>query len=396
MPEANIPKGWKSDKIENCVEILDNKRVPLNKSERAKIQGDIPYYGATGQVDSINDFIFNEELILLGEDGAPFLDISKNVAYLIKGKSWVNNHAHVMKGAKGILENKFLLYFLNSFNYKNFVNGTTRLKLNQSRLKEIPISFPITTLQEKIIAEIEKEFSRLDESREELRDVMKKLSLYRKAILREALETREGWEEKEIGEVCEIVRGGSPRPIKEYLTEEADGVNWIKIRDATKSGKYIFTTNQKIKPSGLGKTRTVEKGDIILTNSMSFGRPYIMETKGAIHDGWLLLKQNKFIDKNYLYWILKSDNLFRQFSMTAKGSAVKNLNIDRVKLCKICYPKSLFIQQKIVSKIEAKFSIIDTTEKEVMKSLKKIQKLYKGILKSAFEGKLVKEVEAKS
>jgi type I restriction enzyme S subunit len=101
----------------------------------------------------------------------------------------------------------------------------------------------------------------------------------------------EGWQWKTLEDVFLIERGGSPRPIKSYITDADDGINWIKIGDATKGdGKYIESTEQKIKPEGLKKSRLVEEGDFIMSNSMSFGRPYIMKTKGAIHDGWLLMR----------------------------------------------------------------------------------------------------------
>src|SRR3990167_2376017 len=98
-----------------------------------------------------------------------------------------------------------------------------------------------------------------------------------------------GWQTKRLEEVCEIARGGSPRPIESYFTDSPDGINWIKIGDAKEGEKYIYSTEQKIKPEGLSKTRLVKEGDFILSNSMSFGRPYIMKTKGCIHDGWLVL-----------------------------------------------------------------------------------------------------------
>ncbi|MCB0854523.1 MAG: restriction endonuclease subunit S, partial [Bacteroidetes bacterium] len=144
--ENGLPEGWVIRKIENVTDILDNMRKPVNAKERAKRQGEIPYYGATGQTGWIDDYIFNEELVLLGEDGAPFFDKSKDVAYLINGKSWVNNHAHVIRAKKGITTNGFILHFLNHFDYQGFVGGTTRLKLNQGNLKKIP--FPLPPLPE--------------------------------------------------------------------------------------------------------------------------------------------------------------------------------------------------------------------------------------------------------
>jgi type I restriction enzyme S subunit len=97
------PRGWVSAELGDLVEVLDRFRVPVNAEERAGRQGKIPYYGATGQVGWIDNFLFDEELVLLGEDGAPFLDPQKPKAYTIRGKSWVNNHAHVLRGRRGVL-----------------------------------------------------------------------------------------------------------------------------------------------------------------------------------------------------------------------------------------------------------------------------------------------------
>ena len=102
-------------------------------------------------------------------------------------------------------------------------------------------------------------------------------------------EIPESWEWVRLGSVLEIARGGSPRPIQQYLTTEPDGINWIKIGDTDKGGKYIYKTKEKIRPEGVTKSRMVHSGDFLLTNSMSFGRPYILKTDGCIHDGWLVL-----------------------------------------------------------------------------------------------------------
>ena len=153
-------------------------------------------------------------------------------------------------------------------------------------------------------------------------------------------------------ELFEIKRGGSPRPIEKYFTEDPDGINWIKIGDVAEGEKYITATKQKIKPEGLSKTRLVEPGDFILTNSMSFGRPYIVGINGAIHDGWLVFKQkNENLNKDNIFIILSSDLVKVQFEQSATGGVVKNLNIDLVKNVKIPLPP-LSIQEEIVAEIE--------------------------------------------
>ena len=147
----------------------------------------MPYYGATGQVGNIDTHIFDEELVLLGEDGAPFLDPAKHKAYLIRGKSWVNNHAHVLRGKSGLL-NAFLLYQLNCLDYRPYVSGTTRLKLPQGTMKQIPLLVPTEDEQHRIVAEIEKQFTRLEAGVAALKRAQANLKRYRAAVLKAACE----------------------------------------------------------------------------------------------------------------------------------------------------------------------------------------------------------------
>ena len=115
-------------------------------------------------------------------------------------------------------------------------------------------------------------------------------------------EIPDSWRWTKFANICEIARGGSPRPIEAYLTNAKNGINWIKIGDTEKGGKYIYSTKEKIKPEGISKSRYVKAGDFLLTNSMSFGRPYILKTDGCIHDGWLVINDDfKVFDQNFLW-----------------------------------------------------------------------------------------------
>lgn len=192
------------------------------------------------------------------------------------------------------------------------------------------------------------------------------------------------WPIKKLGEVCEIARGGSPRPIQNYLTEDSAGINWIKIGDATSSDKYIFNTKERIKKEGLRKTRLVESGDLILTNSMSFGHPYIMGTSGAIHDGWLLLRPCKEVWSEYLYYFLSSNGVYDEFSRLAGGAVVKNLNSKSVATVEIPLP-SLFEQKKIVARLEKMFGKIKEAKRLRAEAQEATQKLLSAELHKIFE-----------
>lgn len=167
-----------------------------------------------------------------------------------------------------------------------------------------------------------------------------------------------------LGDVLEIVRGGSPRPIHHYFTEDPDGLNWIKIGDVPAHGKYITSTAQKIKPSGLSKTRTVKPGDFLLSNSMSFGRPYIVKIHGCIHDGWLALTDRQGAWRtDFLYHLLRNDFVQQQFLSAAGGSTVKNLNTEIVSRVVVPLP-NLDDQDELVARFELPAEAIRAIETE--------------------------------
>lgn len=168
-----------------------------------------------------------------------------------------------------------------------------------------------------------------------------------------------------LGEVCIIERGGSPRPISSYITDELDGVNWIKIGDAESDSMYINNTKEKIKLEGMKKSRFVKKGDFILSNSMSFGRPYILNIDGCIHDGWLLIRDNNNIfDKKFLYYSLSSPIVNMQFKKSAVGGVVNNLNSDIVRKTNVPFPP-LEVQKHIADTLDKTQEIIDGHKKQL-------------------------------
>jgi len=193
------------------------------------------------------------------------------------------------------------------------------------------------------------------------------------------------WLEVALGDVLEISRGGSPRPIQEYLTDSEDGINWVKIADATRSEKYIYSTLQKIKREGISRSREVFSGDFVLSNSMSFGRPYIMRTDGCIHDGWLLLSKvgNNF-DEDFLYNLLNSDYVQRQFESLAAGSGVRNLNIEVVKKVKVKIPK-IEVQRELASVINEFDNFIIKLTKQINSGLDLRQALRSDLLSGDHE-----------
>lgn len=186
-PEDRLPAGWVRTTLEFIVAILDGQRVPVNASERATRTGSVPYYGATGRVGWIDKPLFDETLVLLGEDGAPFLDKTRPVSYVISGQSWVNNHAHVLRALLDI-NSSLLRHQLNTVDYRPFISGTTRMKLSQAPMRRIPLLLPAAAEQSRIADALDELFSDLDAGVAALERARKKLKLYRASVLKAAVE----------------------------------------------------------------------------------------------------------------------------------------------------------------------------------------------------------------
>jgi len=193
-----------------------------------------------------------------------------------------------------------------------------------------------------------------------------------------------GWPKASLEELFEIARGGSPRPIDDYITDDPDGINWIMIGDTVAGGKYITSTKKRIRPEGARRSRAVKPGDFLLTNSMSFGRPYIMRTSGCIHDGWLVLSPRRDdVEPHYFYALLGTQAVYAEFARRAPGATVKNLNIDLVRSVTVPLPP-LPTQKKfaaIVASIEGGASTFT-------RSLAELDALFTSLQECAFRGEL--------
>ena len=193
-----------------------------------------------------------------------------------------------------------------------------------------------------------------------------------------------GWPTNTLEDLFEISRGGSPRPIDDYITESPDGVNWIMIGDAHEGSKYITATKKKIKPEGAKRSRSVKLGDFLLTNSMSFGRPYIMRTSGCIHDGWLVLSPRKSnVVPDYFYSLLGSRALYTEFSRRAPGATVKNLNIGLVRSVVVPVPPEAK-QREFADRVSA----IEGLTVPFQRSLDALEGLFASLQQRAFRGEL--------
>ena len=392
-------KKWKYVSFCEAVDICDTQRKPINSKERAariegKAQSDLyPYFGATGQVGFIDDYITDGEFVLLGEDGAPFLNTFAEKAYIITGKAWVNNHAHVLR-SKG--NNKFLCYYLNHFNYKGYVSGTTRLKLTQAQMKRIPVATPPIEEQNRIVARIEELFSGLDNGVETLKKTKQQLAVYRQAVLKEAFD-RAGEKKVPLKQIIEKPRYGTSKKCSydtgehtipvyripninyqqgtishddlKYATFAQDEFDSLRLREGD---ILIIRSNGSV--SLVGRSAVVADGDI---HGLFAG--YLMRLR--IKDGVGILPQylNLYLDTHYARWQIEQ--------MAKSTSGVNNINSEEI--CRINLPVcDVELQEEIIQEIESRLTVCESISKTIDTALQQAEALRQSILKQAFEGRL--------
>lgn len=188
------------------------------------------------------------------------------------------------------------------------------------------------------------------------------------------------WKEKTLGNLSAVVRGGSPRPIDGFLTTAANGLNWLKIGDVDKEAKYVTRTEEKVRPEALNKTREVNPGDLILSNSMSFGRPYLMKIRSCIHDGWIAITElSELVGREYLYYLIFSSNSQSYFLNNAAGGGVLNLNAEIIRALPVVYPSQP--EQQIIADCLSSLDALITAQSQKIDALKTHKK---GLMQQLF------------
>ncbi|MCL4339159.1 restriction endonuclease subunit S [Patescibacteria group bacterium] len=390
---------WKNYLLKDCVDILDNQRVPVNSSDREKRQGKIPYYGATGLVGWIDDFLFNEELVLVGEDGAPFLDKSKPIAYLINGRSWVNNHAHVLRAKNGMTNNWFIKYYLDYFDFTDFVGGTTRLKLNQSALKNIPIKLPSEEVQEKITTTLKKATSFIEQTKLKISRARNIITKFRQAILSAAITGKltEDWREKNnkkiddwgkgiLGDFINNFQNGLS---KRYANEGQETVvlRLADIRNYETQTEHV----RKIKMSLKEKEKyKLNKEDILIIRVN--GSPQIVGNfilireinDWAYCDHFIRIRLKSNISSAFLLYFSQLDEVRNYINQNMVSSAGQNtVNQEMIKNISLHLP-TYDEQIEIVKIIQEYFSIANQAEKQIESAETRVSKLTQAILAKTF------------
>ena len=367
---------WEENKIIEKCSISTGKNNTQDKNE----DGKYPFYVRSPIIEHSHKYLYDEEAVLTVGDGVG----TGKVYHYVNGKYNLHQRVYRIYDLKEIFGQYFYYYFSNNF-YSRVMSMTAKTSVDSVRLEMIAnmdISYPKLDEQTKI----GNYFQQLDKLIEEKEKKYQKLKQFKKAMLdkmfpKNGANTPEirfedfsgEWEKRKFGECVLIQRGGSPRPIENFITNDENGINWIKIGDVSKGSRYITKTKEKIIPEGERNSRRVYKGDLILSNSMSFGRPYIMAIDGCIHDGWLLIRdEKKIFNLEYLLQLLSSDYMINQYKALASGGVVINLNSELVQSTTI-YTPTLEEQTKIGNYFQTLDKQIDLQNKEIEK-LKNIKK----------------------
>ena len=400
MSNNKIPIGWKVETIDDCCMILDSKRIPLNSYEREKIKGNIPYYGANGIQGFINKHIFNENLILLAEDGGNFGEYqNKPIAYLISGKSWVNNHAHVLKN-KSDYNLKWIFYSIVHKNILSFIQGTTRSKLNQSDLKKIMINIPPLNEQQKIVSIL----SNVDNTLEKTNQIIQQIQLLKKGMIQrlftkgirhtkfkkiewyfgKEFDIPEEWELMKMDNVCHKITDGTHQTPKYMIS----GNLFLSVKNV-RANKLLLNSVKYISAeehSQLTKRTKPEPLDILYTKVGTYGLAAVVEdiSDFSIFVSLALLKPNKkLIDSYFLCELMNSPIIKSQADLMIKGISVPDLHLEDIKNFKIFLP-SLLEQKRIASILSNINSQIH--KEELYKS--NLELLKKGLMQKLLTGKI--------
>ncbi|NOQ32358.1 MAG: N-6 DNA methylase [Helicobacteraceae bacterium] len=350
--KIKIESKWELVKLGTKIELFDNKRIPLSQKDRN--EGDYPYYGATGIIDYVDNYIFDEQLVLIGEDGAKWT-ANKKSSFIVKGKYWVNNHAHVLKPNREELLDKYLVEILNKYDLSEYITGLNVKKLNQSNLQEIKIPLPPKNIQEKIINEIE-------ELEDNQKDINNNISMLNSDISFLINNCKNEKNEKLENLVSMIRRGKSAK----YGNSK---IQIIKSGQARGYKKFDFADKHFVDEKFILDERQLQKGDVLINSSGvgTAGRVTLFNLEGVfVVDSHvtILRADKKIVLPDFILYSLANIGFKNIEAMATGQSGQIELSLTIIKNIKIPLP-SIKDQKEIVSKIEIIEQKIEKLEKEL-------------------------------
>ena len=366
----------KKVKLGDVCDILDSQRIPITASERKK--GMYPYYGANGIQDYVDGYIFDDELVLLAEDGGNFGSKDKPIAYRVSGKCWVNNHAHVLKAKPGV-DIDYLCYSLMFYDVTSLVNGATRQKLTQADMRKMEIPLPSLEEQKAIAGKLDKVSGLIEKRKTQL----EKLDLLIKSrfieMFGDTVNNPFGWDKKALGKVCDVRDGTHDSP-QYYET----GFPLVTSKNVT-SGKIDLTDCSLICEKDYQKINErskVDKGDILMPMIGTVGNPVIVDIEPmfAIKNVSLIkfVKDSQVLNI-YIQALLKSDYFDDAVLSKVRGGTQKFISLGDIRKLEILIPP-IKLQEDFATFAEQ----VDKSKFEIQKSLEKLEILKKSLMQQYF------------
>lgn len=378
--------GWEIKKLGEVVEVLDKLRRPITKRDR--IEGDYPYYGATGILSYVQGYIFTEKLVLIGEDGAKW-DSGDKTSFIAEGKYWVNNHAHVVRPIRKIILDEWIVYFLNFSDLTPFITGMTVPKLNQEKMRGIPIPLPPLPEQQRIVTILDEAFAAIAKANANAEQNLKNAKELFESYLQGVFEKKgEGWEAKNLGEVAKFSQGIQVG-LEHHISEPKNGyVRFIRIIDYTQD-----TDDIRFVPDP-GQKYFVNKDDVVMVR---YGSPGMIGRgkEGVIANNLFKIIIEKTGLSNDFLCLCLSQKHIQSFLSTQGSATMPALNFGQLKNVLIDFPTSISEQQSIVRQLDALRAETQRLEAIYQQKLADLEELKKSILQKAFAGELKTEVEVR-
>ena len=378
-----MKEGWTYKKLGEVCDILDYMRKPITKGKRET--GSIPYYGATGCLDFVKDFIFDEKLVLLGEDGAKW-GSGENSAYIIDGKSWVNNHAHVLRPKRDILIDEFLVYYLNYENLQPFITGVTVPKLNQEKMRSIIIPVTSNKEQQRIVSRLDAAFSHIDELKANAeKQLSEARALFQKSLAK-AMEPKEGWKVKTLKEIGITQTGTTPS--KSDLSNYGDFIPFIRPSeiDCDGCGSIDYNSEIKLSEKGLKNGRLFKKQSILMVCiGATIGKVGYCTQDVSCNQQINVLTPIKDSYK-FIYYAMRNKDFNDKVIKggTSAQATLPIINKGKWEAMTIFLP-SLSEQQRIVERLDALSAHVRELEENQKKIISECDALKQALLRKVFE-----------
>ena len=363
---------------------LDNLRKPLNNEQRKQISNKklYPYYGANNIMDYVDEYIFDEEIICIAEDGGSW-GFGEKCSYIVNEKCWVNNHAHVLKAKDNNLSLKYLNYYLNYHDLNSKITGTTRGKLTKSALNSIEIMLPNREMQDKIVNILDKAQELIDKRKEQIEQLDELVKSRFIEMFGDPVKNPKGWEKKKLSDECNIITGNTPsRKIDEYY---GDYIEWIKSDNITNAETYLTTAKEYLSEKGLNVGRSVEANSILMTciagSLKCIGNVAIADRKVAFN------QQINGIEtlENNVYFMFEQFNLSQQYIQSTINMALKGI-LSKSQLSELEF---IFPPLELQNEFAKFFVEMHKVRLNMENSLKELEDNFNSLIQKAFKGELL-------